>query len=217
MSSLPTDGNTLFGYTRRPSNEVYPQLSLTSTQQLEMPTAIVIYVIMEDGYSDLVQAYCTMLDEQPIPTVIKQRLHLQVMDDLCNGHLLHTVLCLILHFVNILCMCKIYYSGISVSTKCMCVSVCDITLQPVPRCCLMKDSQWNNSAWMKSLAFATFNQCRLPTESSSHASSSSRITSVSSQRDVDKTEEVHIYLYILTVLIDFFVSPLLACQACSLL
>jgi len=93
LSSLPTDGNTLFGYTRRPSNEVYPQLSLTSTQQLEMPTAIVIYVIMEDGYSDLVQAYCTMLNEQPIPSVIKQRLHLQVMNDMCNVHLL--ILCFV--------------------------------------------------------------------------------------------------------------------------
>ena len=90
----------------------------------------------------------------------------------------------------------------------MCLSTCSIcvilfTLQPVPRCCLKKDSQWSNGAWMKSLAFATFNQCRLPTESCNHASSSSRITSVSSQRDVDKTEEVHTYLYMHTVLILF--------------
>jgi len=55
-----------------------PQLSLTSTQELELPTAIVIYFVMDGSTTDLLKSFSTMLNEQAIPPPIKQRLHLQV-------------------------------------------------------------------------------------------------------------------------------------------
>ena len=55
-----------------------PQLSLTSTQELDLPSAIVIYFVMDGSTTDLLQSFSTMISEQAIPTAIKQRLHLQV-------------------------------------------------------------------------------------------------------------------------------------------
>ena len=91
LSTLPTSGNALYEYTRRPTSELCSKLSLTSTQELDLPSAIVIYFIMDGNTSDLLQSFSTMMIGEPIiPTAIKQRLHLQVCIVKYNNSNTHT-------------------------------------------------------------------------------------------------------------------------------